>query len=243
MVRKERRVVIGGRPELWRLEWRTPPQPVCGPDSEDWWTCPCSGFAFGETGKLDLVRLREGHEVERFPLAPLFDSGEPPTDTDNAVLRRWDVRKSDWKYTNLEQPGRPTPVPGVRTRAQATAMKLADYDHDGHATEFFLQTETPPCGKHIGVVVGVSEKTPRLHGFGTALRPDKPLLMSESAWTALVQSQGSARVVVWACGDHASDHETELELSATSGEIRVTNREFQCSEDDKREQLISEEPL
>lgn len=72
LIREERRVVIGGRPEVWRLEWREPPKPACGPDDPDWWTCPCSGFVFGEGGTLDLVRLRENREVERFPLTPLF---------------------------------------------------------------------------------------------------------------------------------------------------------------------------
>lgn len=34
--------------------------------------CPCSGFALGETGVLDLVRLRQCREYDRMKLNPLF---------------------------------------------------------------------------------------------------------------------------------------------------------------------------
>lgn len=86
-------------------------------------------------------------------------------------------------------------------------MDFEDYDHDGQATEFLLQTESSPYGHRYGVVVGVSRQMPRLHAFGTAAHPKEPLVMDERAWTALLHSQGPARVVVWACGDHASDTE------------------------------------
>ena len=58
LLREQRWVTIGGKTERWRLEWEAPPQPVCAPDEDYWATCPCSGFAFGESGKLDLVRFR-----------------------------------------------------------------------------------------------------------------------------------------------------------------------------------------
>ena len=243
VIREEQRVVIGGQPEVWRLEWTTPPRTVCEPEDNYWWTCPCSGFAFGESGKLDLVRLRQGQEVERFPLAPLFEDGETPAATaGDAVLKRWDVREGDWDYMHLE-PGRSSAVPGVRSRPLAIAMNLADYDHDGQATEFLLQMSSSPCGHREGVVVGVSRQMPRLHAFATAAHPDKPLVMDVRAWKALLHSAVPTRVVVWACGDHAADTETELEVSATSGAIRVRSREFQCDANDKRGKLISEKPL
>jgi len=242
-IREERRVVVGGQLEVWRLEWTTPPRSVCEPEGNDWWTCPCSGFAFGESGKLDLVRLRQGREVERLPLAPLFEGGEvPAAAAGNAVLRRWEVRKGDWNYAHMED-GRSSAVPGVRSRPVALAMDLADYDHDGQANEFLLQTSSSPCGHRYGVVVGVSRQSPHLHAFSTAAQPDKPLLMDLRAWEALLHSAGPTRVVVWPCGDHAADTETEFEVSATSGAIRVTSREFQCDANDKRGKLISEKPL
>jgi hypothetical protein len=243
MVREERRVVIGGQPEVWRLEWTTPPRPACGPEDPDWFTCPCSGFAFGESGKLDLVRLRQGKETERFPLALLFEGGETPADDGDAVLRRWDVRKDDWNHADLVNSDRAGPVPGVRSRAQATVMQLGDYDHDGQSTEFLLQVSSSPCGHLYGVVVGVSRQMPRLHAFGTSANPDKPLVMDVRAWAALLHSRGPTRVVVVGCGDHASDKEIELEVSAVSGAIHVTRREYQCTENDKRGKLTSVGPF
>ena len=246
VIREERSVVVDGQPEVWRLEWATPPRSVCEPEGDDWWTCPCSGFAFGESGKLDLVRLRLGREVECLPLAPLFENSETPAAAEghagDAVLRRWDIREGDWDYMQLED-GRSSAVPGVRSRPLAAAMNLADYDHDGQATEFLLQTSSSPCGHLYGVVVGVSRQVPHLHAFTTAAHPDRPLLMDVRAWKALLHSAGPARVVVWPCGDHAVDTETELEVSAASGAIRVTSREFQCDANDKRGKLISEKPL
>jgi len=243
LIREEQHVLVDGRPEVWRLEWTTPPQPVCDPDNTDWFTCPCSGFAFGERGKLDLVRLRQGREVERLPLAPLFEGSEPPADSGDAVLQRWDVRESDMDHIDWKHPDRPSVVPGVRSRTQTKAMDLADYDHDGQATEFLLQTNSTPCGHRYGVVVGVSRQIPRLHAFGTAAHPKEPLVMDVRAWRALLHSQAPTRVVVWACGDHAADTETEMEVGATSGSIHVTSREYQCDDHDKRGKLISEKPL
>ncbi len=122
-------------------------------------------------------------------------------------------------------------------------MNFADYDHDGQATEFLLQTETSPCGHSMGLVVGVSGKEDRLRAFASAAHPGEPLLMDLRAWRTLLNSRGPTRVRIWACGDHASDTETELEVSATAGDIRVTAREYQCDEHFKRGKLISKKPL
>jgi len=242
VVREEKPVVVDGVTEVWRLVWKHPPKPACGPEDAVSFTCPCAGFAFGERGKLDVVRLRQGHEVERLPLAPLFEGSDWPADNGDAVLQRWDVRESDLEHIDWKHPDRPGVIPGVRSRTQVRAMDFEDYDHDGQATEFLLQTESSPCGHRYGVVVGVSRQKPRLHAFETAAHPKEPLVMDERAWTALLHSQGPTRVVVWACGDHASDTETEFEVGAASGEIRVTVREFQCGSDDQRGKLTSEKP-
>ena len=74
-VREAHQVVVANAMETWRLEWQSPPRQVCAPEDDDWRTCPCSGFAFGERGALDLVRLRSGAAEERLHLTPLFDEG------------------------------------------------------------------------------------------------------------------------------------------------------------------------
>ena len=53
IAREEVKVVVDGVEEVWRLEWLTPPRPVCGPEDDDWMTCPCEGFAFGEWGDFN----------------------------------------------------------------------------------------------------------------------------------------------------------------------------------------------
>ena len=71
LVREEQPVIVDGTAEIWRLEWKALPKSYCGPDDEEYFTQRCAGFAFGEAGPLDLIRLVSGGEVDRFPLTPL----------------------------------------------------------------------------------------------------------------------------------------------------------------------------
>ena len=72
---------------------------VCGPNEISIViTCPCSGFASAENGKLFLVRMRGGREIERMNLGPLFDKMDyPATDGVGSMgyLQRWPVADSD----------------------------------------------------------------------------------------------------------------------------------------------------
>ncbi len=72
-VRAERSVVVDGVTETWLLEWTSKVENDC--IVPDWCTCPCAGFAFGETGKLDLVRQRPAAPEERLHLGDLFEGG------------------------------------------------------------------------------------------------------------------------------------------------------------------------
>ena len=76
ILREQRDVVVDGAREQWRLVWKGKPQPACAPDDgleDGWLTCPCDGFAFGEQGDLDLVRLAGTSPEDRLSLTPLFD--------------------------------------------------------------------------------------------------------------------------------------------------------------------------
>ena len=95
-------------------------------------TCPCEGFAQGETGELDLVRMRPDAPPERLPLSPLF--GEPGEARPQAVLRGWMPAKGDGEMDPGELPR------ALRKRKRARAMVLSDYDRDGQAREFVLLT-------------------------------------------------------------------------------------------------------
>ena len=232
VVREEKPVVVDGVTEVWRLVWKQPPKPACSTDDASSFTCPCNGFAFGEAGNLDLVRIRDGGEIDRLPLTPFFGY-EVPVDPPQALLQRWEPSNRDIE-TDARQLAR-----RVRLRPIANVMDIADYDHDGASSEFFLQTNTEPCGKRMGVVIGISSRKSRLHAFGSALHPRKPLVLQKPEWDALRTSAGPVRVMDWGCGDHGSDTEKELELEATPAGIRVLQREYGCDASFHRGKLLS----
>jgi hypothetical protein len=231
LVREEKPVVVDGATEVWRLVWKHPPKPACPPDDADSFTCPCSGFAFGERGQLDLVRLRDGNEIERLALTPLFR--DVPVDPPEAVVSRWERLEQDTIAVDalvLER--------RIRARPVSDVMDLADYDHNGGATEFFLQTGTIPCGKREGVVIGVSAKDQHLHVFGSLLHPTKPLYLRKEQWEGLKSSAGPVRVRDVACGDHGALSETEIELQATGEGIRAYRLEYGCDAGNHRAKLL-----
>jgi len=232
-IREEQTVMVHGVPETWRLQWREKPKPYCEP-SDASLTCPCTGFAFGEGGDLFLLRLRDGKEIERLHLTPLF------TEEGQAVLQRWHPdNKRDFKLAERADFTRI-----VARRPVVKLMHFADYDHDGYATEFYLQTEALPCGKSMGVVIGVSKNNPKLHVFGTASKPTKPLYLQKEEWEALRDAtKPGIEVVDWLCGDHGADTQTELELSWSVHGIDGLRREYTCPEKGVARRLIGEKPL
>ena len=149
---------------------------------------------------------------------------------------RWDVQNNDFD----ERDSSTLPL-RVRARPITTIMRFGDYNHDGQSTEFFLQVDSEPCAKSMGVVVGVSRRMPRLHAFATVEHPEKPLVMNVLHWEALLRAKAPIRVIHTSCGDHGSLTITELEPHADSDGIHVTNRYYQCEMGGHRGQLIREE--
>jgi hypothetical protein len=234
-VREEQLVVVNGVTETWRLEWKEAPKPYCGADESDLsLTCPCMGFAYGELGDLYLIRLRNGAEIDRLHLTPLF------TDEEAAVLQRWP--SDDQRDSKLSQ--REDFSSLVSRRATVQVMQLHDYDHDGNRTEFYLQTEAAPCGKSVGVVVGLSANNRRLHVFGTASNPSKPLYLQRREWQALHDASSSpVNVADWSCGDHGADTQTEIRLQWSTLGIDGKRREYTCPLNHEERRLIKEDPL
>lgn len=224
MVREEQKVVVGGVTETWRLEWAAAPTPHCeGPI-----TCPCSGFAYGESGDLYLTRLHEGVQIERLHLSPLFDAGV-------AIVQRWPWREKDEEREVSEEI--------IRRRKTVQVMRFRDYDHDGNRTEFYLQASGESC-KSWGFVIGVSKRNKRLHVFGTISNPNVPLPLQEREWQALRNAKsGSVKVIDWACGDHAAETQTELLLRWSIEGIDGVRREYTCPGKNRRRRLIKEELL
>lgn len=233
-IREEQFVTVNGVTETWRLQWNEVPRPYCGADEIDRaLTCPCMGFAYGESGDLYLVRLRNGSEVDRLHLTPFF------TEEESAVLQHSPVGAQDFKLSNREDFSNI-----VIKRPIVRIMQLDDYDHDGRRTEFYLQTESAPCGKSVGVVVGLSMANPRLHVFGTVSRPAEPLYLQRREWQALRDaSSGSVNVIDWPCDDHGAETQTEIQLQWSVRGIEGTSREYTCPANHQSRQLIKEGPL
>jgi hypothetical protein len=241
VIREERSVMVGGVRERWRLAWTSPPKPACAPDADmqlEWFTCPCTGFAFGEQGDLELIRVTSDGSEDRLALTPFFDDDFNPAGG-AAVLPRRPVRDGDRQA--IESEGAARFASELRRRADVELMNVRDFDHDGRASEFFVQISSAPCGKRMGIVVGVSRQRPGLHAFGSASNPSKPLILRVDHWQALAGSAGPTTRVDWRCGDHGGDTQEELALRADRDGIHVTRRVYGCNADGSRGALMRSE--
>lgn len=241
-VERERKIVtVRDARETWRLVWEEKPATVCGPDDVRMaMTCPCSGWAYAEYGKLSLVRKRGGREIDRMDLRPLFgkfDDPEARKVDGSAYLQRWPLKPGDM---NPETVADATLVAEIKRRRAPDIMKFADYDRDGAPTEFLVQVGTLPCGKLQFAAIGVTKPIPHLHALTSVAHPDTPLTMPLSAWQALLHSPGPTTVPTWLCGDHGSETRSELVVSANNGAIRIRDREYSCPADGGAEKLIKE---
>ena len=230
VTRDERAVKVDGVDETWRLEWLAVPRLVCQPLDASWSTCPCTGFAFGEAGELDLVRLRDASEIDRFHLTFFSNADMPPGAEGRFALQRWPVRDIDAEaFERANANGRRDFRKRVQERKPVRILKLADFDHDGWATEFVLQVRNKPCGQRPSILVGVSPGRPKLHAFGSADHPDRPLILEAEAWKRLRDTQGSGgRFVESACGDHGAVQQREVALRADASGIHAVRETYAC---------------
>jgi hypothetical protein len=228
LIREEQTVMVNGVAETWRLQWSARPHTSCGSDDEGAFTCPCMGFAYGESGHLSLVRLRGGKEIERISLDRFFNES-PAAEQHESTLQRWPVDAADADAFEKR-----SIAVDVAKRPPVHIMNFADYDHDGNATEFLMQVGAVPCGKRIDMLVGVSRSDPHLHVFGTASHPRKPLFLQQREWQALRQSSSAVRVVDWACEDHGAETEADVVLRATARGIDGERLEYTCPPNARR---------
>lgn len=239
-LREARSMQVAGAAESWRLVWAGATRQACGVKEEDTaQTCPCSGWAYGEAGRLALVRMKNGREADRLDLGPLFESDfDNPARPGEGALPLREARLSDMKrFLNRD----PRLRAEIAQRRIVPIMRFADYDHDGHATEFLLQVATLPCGKRQFVAVGVSADNQRLHALGSAAHPGKPLMLPAQAWAALEKSAKPGAVLTWPCGDHGSERRTDVVLGVERGRIRVQARSFSCPDPGDHERLVESE--
>jgi hypothetical protein len=232
--REEIQVKVDGVVERWRLEWRAPPELACF--ETEGITCPCEGFAHAERGELELVRLRPGRPAERTPLTPLFGDPAPGEEGPRAMLRRWRPAEGDGELAPDER------LRVLSRRKSLRAMVLGDYDHDGQAREFVLQTNAFGCGMREAVLIGFDRREGRVHALGSAEHPERPLVLEPETWEKL---RASARIesVETPCGDHGSELETVMRVRADGQGLHVTRELYTCTEVGGRGTLQSSETL
>jgi hypothetical protein len=227
-IRESHEIILNGLKEVWRLEWTSAPKPACEL-ADTSFVCPCEGFAYGESGDLFLVRSRGGQEVDRLQVTPFFE--DLPG---GAIVQKWAPDDKDFEASQ-----RADFETMVGKRPTVQLMRFADYDHDGVASEFYLQTEALPCGKSAGIVIGISRDNPSIHVFGTATNPNKPLVLQKREWEAVRDASGSVEIKDWDCDDHGAEMKTTLLLRWTSKGISGSRREYTCPD----HLLIQEDPL
>lgn len=229
-LREEQRLTIDGREEVWQLVWTGPVRDFCEAVSpEVAITAPCAGFAYGETGRLTLRRLRDGQVIDRFDPGPAFEEAtEIASGTREAgwsVLPRRAMQDDDYGRW-LEDEGRF--LQAVEQRPTITVMRFADYDRDGRGSEFLLQTDVEPGGKPLYAAIGLPAGREKLDFLRSTGRPDRTLVLTAHAWTALRDQTGTAIVSHWICGDHGAETRSDYLLAAGAGRISVRLRESAC---------------
>jgi hypothetical protein len=232
MTREQKAVVVNGVRESWRLQWETIPQSTCGvEDLEVALACPCAGFAYGEAGRLALVRMRAGHPQERLELAPFFKDQGAPGSPGLAVLQhRRPIpaaahdEDDDWHHAaDFDFRKR------VDARGPTELMKFGDYNHDGRASEFLLQVGVRPCGLPRMILVGVSRFTPQLHVFASAELPEQPLVLPATVWAALLKGTRPVHAVESGCDDPDSGGtETTVDVWAQRGVLHARRESAPC---------------
>ncbi|MBP7335013.1 hypothetical protein [Niveispirillum sp.] len=228
-LREEQRLTVNGREEVWQLVWVGPVRDYCEAVSpEVAITAPCAGFAYGQTGRLSLRRLRDGQVVDRFDPGTAFaDASEllPGREAGWSVLPRHAMQDDDYGRW-LEDEGRF--LQAVEQRPTITVMRFADYDRDGRGSEFLLQTDVEPGGKPLYAAIGLPAGREKLDFLRSTGRPDQALVLTSRAWAALRDQTGTAIVSHWICGDHGAETKSDYLLSADAGRISVRLRESAC---------------
>ena len=232
LLRERRKVSVNGHVETWELRWSSPPHEVCTA-ADNYFAGPCSGFAYGQAGPLYLVRKWRGREIDKLDLRiprpsnnldELSDFDSPEGIYQPSVMLHA-VESSDWERHERHDP---TLAADIAKRPLVQVMNLADYNHDGAATEFLFQVGTLPSTRRMMVLIGVSADNPKLHAFSVAETAPDAFVAVRGAWESLRQSKGSTAIIEWACFDHGSETQTTLHIWTTNGLLHATRTVTPC---------------
>ncbi|MFV3127595.1 hypothetical protein [Niveispirillum sp. KHB5.9] len=225
-VREEQRLTLDGREEVWQLVWTGPVRDFCEAVSPEMaMTAPCASLAARETGRLSLRRMRDGTVIDRFDPGPAFEKATATVEAGLSVLPRRAAPDNEYERW-LEDEGRF--VSAAEQRPPLSVMRFGDYDRDGRAVEFLLQTDAEPQGKPLYAAIGLPAGIDRLGFLRSAGRPDRTLVMGARAWMTLRDQGGPATVTRRACGEQGARTRSDYLLSAANGRIDVTLRDSAC---------------
>ncbi len=219
---ERRSVVVDGVNEQWFLRWREAPRfNGCTPDVG---YCACFGMEWGLAGELELVRARPGEPEEVLDLAAISDG---PANIPG--FRALPDDAPDYDVPEGQRRAAATLTQAVK-RPRVRVMDLADYDHDGRATEFVFTIGYLACGQQPNVLVGISRAVPTLHVFGTAEDPAAWIVMTyRDTWGEIRRAKASPKeVALQECGDHGGNG-SYLGLAWDSAGFHVVDQsEWDC---------------
>ncbi len=243
LVREQKTIVVNGHRETWQLRWlRAPkPSPDCSPMGESYENnCLCAGFAYGESGRLEVVR-RVGGKTERLVLDQFDRAGGFDTEGPDTVLRKWEPQAQD--PTDRSDPAAIVKlITALKHRPQADVLALGDYLHDGVGRQFPFQVGQMTCGKRMNILVGVTAQNPHLHAIQPAAHAAEPIVADQRAWAALLGGGGVGTSTYWPCGDHGSEQEIALQLAARDGFVTGKTMNYECGKDGQRGKLVETGP-
>lgn len=216
-IRERVDLVFNGVAETWMLRWKTGPMPACF-TTEAKAMARCSGVTGGgETGTIEIVRVREGKEIFAQDVSDLLVEG-------------WGL-----VLPKFEKPPRFS-AKGLTDAATVPLIHLADYNQDGQAAEFVLPGPYRAWVDRPGMLIGFSPSNEKLNVF---------FGQSMAMWEAVRTMKDSLEVITLHCLDHASPTEmVDLFTKGPKGVVRG-RKEWACDVVGSkvlRKKLTSSEP-
>ncbi|MFO0608878.1 MAG: hypothetical protein U0324_37275 [Polyangiales bacterium] len=216
-VRESRTVIVDGVAEEWRVRFVTPPGEN-PPIPEDEWNCIVGFYNRFDRGDAVLERLRDGVVIDR------FDNPCGPSGVNDSCAPRLLIPRHVTPYV----PGRRTlPAATTDRHPWTTWLDLADYNHDGQATELAAYVGHLACGVEVSAVIGITRERPRLHVLRWADGAAMTLAVDATWWDAVRASPRGEQVTI-GCGNHGYDGEQRVRWGPAARGLwwRVIEREM-----------------
>ena len=191
---------FAGSRETWLLRWKDAPKPACFVE-EAKQTAKCLGIAGpGESGRLEIVRIKDGNEIVSEDLTELLAEKEP------LVISRF---SSGVRYS----------ARGLASAPSKPLLVLGDYNQDGVAAELVMQGPMRVWVSRPGVLIGFAKSTGKLFGYKT---------IDTATWENVKTMSATLEVVTTRCFDHGSPTEYVDIFKKTPAGVTRGRKEFNC---------------